>query len=419
MTSDIKIFFADNIVSPLKNAGFLRLFILFTVFLLMSGPPGLREVVIETLSEAYIAVSSFVAATLALFFFLESVFKINIEDKMEKAEKWQVFFSALIGALPGCGGAIIIVTQYARGKLSFGSLVAVLIATMGDAAFLLLAQEPLTGLMIFVLGFIVGTITGYAVDAIHGYGFMRRSRAIDERHTNLEDKSGFVTADYLWIMFIIPGFMLGLANTFQVEADTWLGFPGMESPSVYFGAAGALLCLLMWNFRHVSQTHPGFGNEMDAYEFGKTVCVSDGAKACAAESETRVGQKSLHPLIRVIMDTNFVTAWVVMAFLGYELSVYFLDLDLAGFFETWAFLIPSVAILIGFIPGCGPQVLITTLYVEGLIPLSAQIANAISNDGDALFPAIALAPRAAILATLYSAVPAFFVGYGVYWFLGK
>ena len=41
----------------------------------------------------------------------------------------------------------------------------------------------------------------------------------------------------------------------------------------------------------------------------------------------------------------------------------------------------------------------TTLYVNGVIPFSAQLANAISNDGDALFPAIAIAPKAAILAT--------------------
>jgi hypothetical protein len=40
------------------------------------------------------------------------------------------------------------------------------------------------------------------------------------------------------------------------------------------------------------------------------------------------------------------------------------------------------------------------------------MGNAISNDGDALFPAIALAPKAAIIATLYSAVPAIIVAYG-------
>ncbi|MDA9639679.1 putative manganese transporter, partial [SAR116 cluster bacterium] len=49
--------------------------------------------------------------------------------------------------------------------------------------------------------------------------------------------------------------------------------------------------------------------------------------------------------------------------------------------------------------------------LAGIIPLSAQIGNAISNDGDALFPAIAIAPKAAIVATLYSSVPAMVIAY--------
>ncbi len=39
------------------------------------------------------------------------------------------------------------------------------------------------------------------------------------------------------------------------------------------------------------------------------------------------------------------------------------------------------------------------------------MGNAISNDGDALFPAIALNPRAAVVATIYSALPALIVAY--------
>ena len=50
------------------------------------------------------------------------------------------------------------------------------------------------------------------------------------------------------------------------------------------------------------------------------------------------------------------------------------------------------------------------------VPFSALIGNAISNDGDALFPAIALNPRAAVMATVYSAVPALIVAYGIYLF---
>ena len=60
------------------------------------------------------------------------------------------------------------VTRYVSGSLSFGSVLATLTATMGDAAFLLIAKEPTTGLFIMGLGLFVGTITGYTVDGIHG-----------------------------------------------------------------------------------------------------------------------------------------------------------------------------------------------------------------------------------------------------------
>jgi hypothetical protein len=73
-------------------------------------------------------------------------------------------------------------------------------------------------------------------------------------------------------------------------------------------------------------------------------------------------------------------------------------------------------VVIGFVPGCGPQVLVTTLYINGLIPFSALLGNAISNDGDALFPAIAINSRAAVLATVYSAVPAMIMAYGFFFF---
>jgi len=85
-------------------------------------------------------------------------------------------------------------------------------------------------------------------------------------------------------------------------------------------------------------------------------------------------------------------------------------------FTAVGWTLPLMGILVGFLPGCGPQIIVTTLYLNGFIPLSAQIGNAISNDGDALFPAIAVAPKAAIIATLYSAIPALIISYS-YFFL--
>ena len=127
---------------------------------------------------------------------------------------------------------------------------------------------------------------------------------------------------------------------------------------------------------------------------------------------------------RTISDTNFVTGWVILAFLAFELSVHFSNIDLSIIFNTYLYFVPLISILIGLLPGCGPQILVTTMYLSGVIPLSAQLGNAISNDGDALFPAIAIHPKAALIATLYSSIPAFIISYlylfifeaNIFWF---
>lgn len=54
--------------------------------------------------------------------------------------------------------------QFTKGKVSFGGVVAVLTATMGDAAFLLLAKKPHEGLLILSVSLGIGALTGYLVN---------------------------------------------------------------------------------------------------------------------------------------------------------------------------------------------------------------------------------------------------------------
>ena len=357
--------------------------------------PTALGVVVDAISEAYLQVSTFVAATLLVFFSLEKLFKFDLTEALAGAGRWQVPLAAALGALPGCGGAIIVVTRYVSGNLSFGSVLATLTATMGDAAFLLLAKEPITGLFIIVLGFSVGVVTGLFTDWLHGPGFMRPNDSeksapteplISEPDENSDLSSRFL--DRLWMILILPGIGMGVALAMQYELDELLVFGGIEAPATLWGFAGGMLCLVMWALPRLL---PGLPTNNTA---------TDGI------------------VRRTISDTNFVTSWVVFAFLLFELTVHFMDFDLTSLFSSVAALTPLIAVLIGFLPGCGPQILVTTLYLSGFVPLSAQIGNAISNDGDALFPAIALAPKAAIVATLYSAIPALILAYGWYFAVG-
>ena len=69
-----------------------------------------------------------------------------------------------------------------------------------------------------------------------------------------------------------------------------------------------------------------------------------------------------------------------------------------------------LAAIVGLIPGCGPQILLASVYAEGGLPFSALTANAICQDGDALFPLLAVDAKAAIVATIYNFLPAVVVG---------
>ena len=361
-----------------------KLLILLTLASLLTISPDIADLVMSAMADAYLQVTVFVAATLAVFYAVEKLLRTDIGALMARSHRWQPAIAALLGALPGCGGAIVVVTQFTRGYASFGALISVLVATMGDAAFLLIAREPSTALLVIGIGLTVGTATGMIVDRIHSEGFLRPKQFIGDVARLAADMSrSLVPAGgrAVWFALLAPGIALGAIVAFQKDPDLVIGIDGF---TVWFGFLGASVAMVLWSLSAGGKSHTIGGG---SYDFGT----------------------------RVVADTNFVTAWVIVAFVGYELAVHWLGTDIGTLFDSWVAFLPLVAILVGFIPGCGPQIVVTSLYLAGAIPLSAEISNAIANDGDALFPALALAPRAAIMATLYSAVPALLVGYAWFW----
>jgi len=349
-------------------------------------------ITINVLADAFWQVSAYVAASLTLYHYLANLFTryqwfINAQFSQSK---YQVIFASLMGAMPGCGGAIIVITQFVQGKFSFGSVVAVLTATMGDAAFLLLASRPSIGLFVVVVGVIVGIVSGIIVDYIHGHQFMRPESTLKQKLNSDEEISKNQFSFYikwqgiLWQWLLLPSIIIAFLFSFQLDVDQIFA---LSSGTInIIGAVIILIAITLW----------ACSGEVTNYQ----TTVSE---------DNKVNTRSIFQ--KVAQDTNFVASWVIIAFLIFELSMYFTGFDFASFFAQWGNLTPLIAITIGLLPGCGPQIITTSLYLSGTIPLSAQLGNAISNDGDALFPAIALAPKMALIATLYSAIPAIIVAY--------
>ena len=358
-----------------------------------------RMVTVVTLSDAFWAVSAYVAFTLAIYHYLSLwMSKDNkIVNLYQSSRAYQVLFASLLGALPGCGGAIIVTTQFVSGKVGFGAIVAVLTSTMGDAAFLLIASKPDIGILVVSIGIVVGCLSGWMVNAIHADNFLRpcnmdegessqACHSSNSQHSNFE-KTAINLQGTFWKWLIVPATVVALLGSFQIDINQLLALP--SETMEWLGAILIVISMLLWSLT----------KEIKDYRS----TVSEDPKTVTS-----------HPLQKAAQDTNFVTAWVIVAFMSFELLTALGNIDLASAFSGWGVWMPLVGLAVGILPGCGPQILVTSLYISGAVPLSTQLANAISNDGDALFPAIALAPRAALAATFYSAIPALIVGYTYY-----
>ena len=362
-------FVATDMIGPFRSK---RLVVALIMLALAVVPGDLGALTRQLMTDAYTLVSVFVATTLLIFYGAERVFNFDIGQSLKNAKRWQVPIAALLGATPGCGGAVVVIAAYSSGNVGFGAVVATLTATMGDAAFLLIATRPDAAMVILPLSLVVGVISGWVVDR-----YNRIDMSPDPSNQCITPPVIGKTRwrDLAYLALVLPGLIVGGAQLGQIILTEVAGIP-----VVWIGMTGIALGLFIWS------TSP-----------------------LQAMTSTQDG-----PLTRVAEETSFISVWVIGAYLGYDYLAAYAGLDLEAMFMSIAPLLPIIAILIGFIPGCGPQVLVTTLYINGIIPFAAVVGNAISNDGDALFPAIAINPRAAMLATVYSAVPAVIVAYGFY-----
>ncbi len=387
-------------------------------------------------ADTFIAVGSFVGITLLLFGYINYRSEGKLIRAIEERKKLQVIIGAFLGLTPGCGGAIMVMPLYLLGKVSFGTVVATLIATMGDAAFVILVYSPKLFIKVSLVSFIVAVTTGYLMDYFKiGENLVERVRSREELrnlHKAFEDEPmefeldaengsmafmhiGHEEGDIvdmalhhehsvqgnlhrfrhntgykLFWMLIVPGFILGVMDLMQVDLDSGLPIKNLT----LIGAVGTFFSII---YTIIS----------------KKVIKDDNH----AETESKMHSLK-ETLVHNAEETAFVISWVFLAFLLYEVGLELMGGEevLVAFMSRSGFLVVLIAVLVGLIPGCGPQVLLATLYVTGVIPFSALIANAICNDGDALFPLLAINRRSAVWVSVYNLIPALIVGGGFYLF---
>lgn len=396
------------------------------------------EIILFCAEGAFLQVGVFVGAVLLIFGYINYKKNGKLIESIEKSKKIQPIIGALLGLSPGCGGAILVMPLYIKGTISFGTVIATLIATMGDSAFVIMTTMPLKYIWVSILSFIIAIIAGYAVDYFKlGDKLIKRKpmktkeelKEIHEKYKNipteyecnLKDKNMLehskihigheegdeidmalhhnhvVKADtssfkfthgigYKMFWFITTiGLILGILLLCQIDVNIQLGIPYLGTAIGIFGTAFSILYMIMSkNFLH-DDTHEQTESKLLSLK------------------ET---------LIHNAMETAFVNTWVFIAYLIYELAVYSVGGE--AVVESWLLATGVISVIVGacvgIIPGCGPQIIFVTLFSKGWIPFAALLANAISQDGDALFPLLAMNKKASLWATIITTIPAIIFG---------
>ncbi len=389
------------------------------------------DIFVFSVRDGFVQVSAFVAITVLVFSYVQYRTGGRIVTYLENNERLQPLAGALLGLTPGCGGAIIAMPLYIRGTVSFGTVVAALAATAGDSAFVILALAPEAAVYAYGMAFVAAVLFGYAID-LWGLGVGRVDSAVDRMSRPMTD-GGFATTSVADGGPSAPDFEMTDEHCHSHDRDSTAnrGLMPTVSHAVHVlwwvVAAAGLVAGVLYLVRGAPEvplalgpTFSGLftvaglsGTAMSFYlHFVGRSYIGEGEAGRAREDFASTYETFQH----AAMETSMVTVWVIAAYLIYEYGVVVLSLDIGALAATAGVLAPIGGALLGLIPGCAPQIVFAGIYAEGGIPFSALTANAISQDGDALFPLMAIDLKAAIVATIYTTIPALVVGVALHSF---
>jgi hypothetical protein len=339
------------------------------------------------LADAFMQVGVYVAVLVVAFGWLRWRYGDRVTDVLVRRPRFGPLVGALLGVSPGCGGAIVLMPLYARGRVSYGTVVAALAATMGDSSWVVMAADPGFALRIHALLFAVGLVTGYVVDALGVDPVGAPARPPTEARPRPEalpvPARGPAMATAFWGL-TTPAFLVSVPVVFQMlDPQRLTGMLRGLDPYLILGVAGTLVAAVI-------------------FAAGRGRFADDTVETAHARSVRQTLRHAAH-------EASFVTVWVAVAYVAWAAFTRTTGVDGSELPLIGAAGVIAGA-LVGLIPGCAVQIVFTGLYVSGGIPLPTLAANAISQDGDALIPLAALRRRSAALATVITTIPALVVG---------
>ncbi|MEA2102206.1 MAG: putative manganese transporter, partial [Thermodesulfobacteriota bacterium] len=113
-----------------------------------------------------VMITAFVFVMMLVIEYINVLTQGTWQERLARNKAGQYLVAALLGGIPGCLGAFMVVAMYSHRIVSLGALVAAMIATSGDETFVMLAMIPRQSLMIIGILILVGIFAGALTDLV-------------------------------------------------------------------------------------------------------------------------------------------------------------------------------------------------------------------------------------------------------------
>jgi hypothetical protein len=313
-------------------------------------------------------ITSLVLVMMLLIEYFNVLTKGKWGNNLYKSRFKQVFISALFGLVPGCIGGFAIVSMFTHNLVNFGALVATMIASSGDEAFVMFSMIPKTAIILNVVIFAIAIIAGLI--------------------TNLFVKS-------YTIPFPDKTHMVIHSHEIGHTSPSWKTIRE-NLTRISFQRAVLILGLLMFLFGIITGQFEHGGHEIEHVgehghsEWGLENFLFVGLTLVALYILLMVDEHFLEEhLWEHIIKKHFlkIFLWTFGALLGIELLMNYMDIT--PWLQRNQLTILLIAVLVGIIPESGPHLIFVTLFFNNTIPFSILLANSIVQDGHSALPLLA------------------------------
>ena len=354
----------------------------------------------------------------------------------------QVVMGALLGLIPGCIGGFAAVSLFSHGIIGLGALVAAMISSSGDEAFVMLAMIPRQAFILFGVLFVVGVVFGLITDKINK---KRKVKISCENHFELHEghqekvPSLFRRSSYSALkkpskelIITLVGILIFIVAVFSGILEHSHDHSEMAHTHTHSHVE-----VIAENHTHsheeqghdhlCTETHIGEcdhseGEHIHSHSGGFDLfserwlnlifaCLSIVVLFLVAASDTHFFQEHIwghvirHHALKVFL-------WTAGALLVIQIGLQYLDIS--AWMRDNVYLMILLAALVGMIPESGPNMIFITLFASGLAPFSVLLTSSISQDGHTSLPLLASSKRDFIVAKLLNALIAVLVGTLVY-----